>query len=419
MTLKVFLIALSFAAPAGAAGPDLSLDWDGARRLALGGSPSLAAARATKEQAGHNYLATVNSLLPSVNFSHGLSRSGGDSSDPQNRWSASLSASQDLLDMRTVSSVKTARISGEKAAADYRVASASARQSLGTAFTDLLFAQKRLEVQRRILEIRAENARLIRLKYEGGRESKGNALYTEALAESSSVAVRRTERQLAAAQRSLLAALGLDVNRAVRVSGDLQVPAFEPDQAAFARALESSPRLEAAGKTLEAAKERVANARYYAWPTLRASGSYGWSGDHEFPDNKSWSMGLTLSLPLFSGGPTYHFNSLAAFKKALASAEQVYKAEKLSVSASLRASYEDYLSAAETARAGVSMKTANEERYSEAQVRYMAGRVGFQDLQTIEQNFVDSELNQLEYARQAHARKLALEQLLGVGMEER
>ena len=37
-------------------------------------------------------------------------------------------------------------------------------------------------MQRKIHGIRQENARLIRLKYESGMESKGNALYTEALA---------------------------------------------------------------------------------------------------------------------------------------------------------------------------------------------------------------------------------------------
>ncbi len=47
----------------------------------------------------------------------------------------------------------------------------------------------------------------------------------------------------------------------------------------------------------------------------------------------------------------------------------------------------------------------------------MAGKISFIDLVNVEQNFVDSDLNQLDYARTAHARKNALEQLLGVAME--
>ena len=48
----------------------------------------------------------------------------------------------------------------------------------------------------------------------------------------------------------------------------------------------------------------------------------------------------------------------------------------------------------------------------------MAGKISFIDLINVEQNFVDSDLNQLNFARTAHIRKLTLEQLLGVGMEE-
>lgn len=401
-----------------AAQQQLTLDWNAARRLAAANNPSVRAARASMEQAGYNYLAGLNAYLPQVGVSHSFSRSGGDNSSPSNRWSASISASEDLLNLKTVSSVKSSRISREKAEADYLAASASARQALAGAFSDLLFAQKRVEVQRRILKIRDENAGLIRLKYEGGRESKGNALYTEALAGNAAAAVKKTERQLAAARRTLLQSIGLEGAAYITAAGDISVPAFTLDEARISLALERSPRIVSARKSLEAAKERTSSARYYAYPTLKASQSYGWSGDREFPREKSWSLGLSLSIPIFSGGPTYYFNNLSAYKKALDAAGENFKAERLSLSAALRSGYDDYLSAVETAQAGASMLAANDERYREAQVRYLAGKVGFTDMANVEQNFVDSDLSQLDYARAAYSRKAALEQLLGVGVEE-
>lgn len=419
MTIKKLLLclpALLLAAPL-QAGQELSLTWEQARKLALDNNPAVKAARASAEQASQNYLASLNSYLPSVSFSNSVSRSGGDNSDPSNRWSASLSASQELLNLRTVSSIKSSRISKEKAEADYASASASARQTLAGAFADLLFAQRRVDVQKKIHGIRQENARLIRLKYESGMESKGNALYTEALAENAAVSVKKTERQLAAAQRALLEAIGLEGAASVKAVGDMTVPEFSLGEAEVALALEKSPRMAAAKKTLESARERLSSARYYAYPSLKASGSYGWSGDHEFPDTKSWSMGLSLSIPLFSGGPTYYLNNLSANKKALTAAEQDFRAARIALGASLRSGYDEYLSAAETAGAGVSLLAANEERYREAQIKYMAGKISFIDLENVEQNFVDSDLNQLDYARAAHARKTALEQQLGVTLE--
>jgi outer membrane protein TolC len=414
---------LTIAAALLAAGPltaaqELSLTWEQARKLALDNNPSVKAARASMEQASQSYLASLNSYLPSLSASHSVSRGGGDNSSPSNRWSASLSASEDIFNLKTVSSVKTSRISREKAEADYLAASASARQTLVNAFADLLFAQRRVDVQKKIYSIRVENAKLIRLKYESGMESKGNALYTEALAESAAVSVKKTERQLASARRALLEAIGLEGNQLVTAEGDISVPAFSLEESAVVLALEKSPRMVAARKTLESAKERVSSARYGAYPTLRASGSYGWSGVQEFPDNKSWSMGLSLSLPLFSSGPTYYFNNLSANKKAFTAAEENYKAARISLAASLRSGYDDYLSAAETAGAGTSLLAANEERYREAQIKYMAGKISFLDLENVEQNFVDSDLNQLDYARTAHSRKTSLEQLLGVTLEK-
>ena len=409
---------LSLLASGAAAQQQFTLDWSGARKLAVENNPSVKAARASLEQAGFNYQAALNSYMPQVGLSHGVSRSGGDNSPASNSWSASISASEDLLNLKTVSSVKTSRIAREKAEADYLAASAAARQTLAGAFADLLFAQKRIEVQKKILGIRQENARLIRLKYESGMESKGNALYTEALAENSSVSVKKADRQLAVAQRALLEAIGLEGNAQVKASGDISVPAFALDEAGVARALAKSPRMVSARKTLESAGERAGSARYYAYPTLKASQSYGWSGDTEFPQAARWSLGLSLSVPIFSGGPTYYFNSLSAAKKALTAAEENFRAERIALASSLRSGYDDYLSAAETAQSSVSLLRANEERFKEAQIKYMAGKISFIDLENVEQNFVDSDLNQLDYARTAHSRKLALEQLLGVGIEE-
>jgi len=418
--LLILPLVLLFAGRASAQ-QQLSLDWDAARRLAMANNPSVKAARASMEQAGYDYLAGagLNYYISNIGLSHSVSRSGVPDSPPGSySWSAGISVSENLLNLKAASGVKTSRIARERAESDYRAVSASVRQTLAAAFADLLFAQKRIDVQKKIRGIRAENAKLIRLKYESGMESNGNALYTEALAESSGVSVKRSERQLVMAQRALLEAIGLEGNIQVKADGDIGVPAFTLDEARLARALEQSPAIVSAKKTLESAEERTNSARYSAYPALSASQSYSWSGDTEFPRDPSWRLGLSLSLPIFSGGPTAYVNNLASAKRSLASAEETFRAKKISLASSLRSGYDDYLSAAETAQANVSLLKANEERFKEAQIKYMAGKISFIDLENVEQNFVDSDLNQLDYARTAHSRKLALEQLLGVGIGE-
>jgi len=61
---------------------------------------------------------------------------------------------------------------------------------------------------------------------------------------------------------------------------------------------------------------------------------------------------------------------------------------------------------------------ANEERYKESQIQYMAGQISFIDLSNVEQSMVDAQQNQLQYLRNANNKKLSLENLLGVGLED-
>ena len=75
------------------------------------------------------------------------------------------------------------------------------------------------------------------------------------------------------------------------------------------------------------------------------------------------------------------------------------------------------LNARDTAISNVSLLAANEERYKESQIKYMAGKINFIDLTNVESSLVDARQNQLQYLRNANNKKLALENLLGVGLE--
>ena len=415
-------MVLLFAGPAGAQ-QQLALNWDEARRLAIANNPSVKAARASMEQAGYAYM-SVSGLNYYINYQPdiniGASKAGrtGYVGPTTTGWDAGITVSETLLNFKTASSVKTSLLAKEKAESDYLAASASVRQALAAAFANLLFAQKEIEVQKKILGMRVSKAKLIRLKYESGMESKGNTLLAEAQAERDAVSVKQAERQLAITQRALLEAIGLEGNIQVTASGDIDVPVFTLDEARVARALEKSPGMVSARKTLEAAKERTRSARYTAYPTLKASQFYGWSDDSESDLNKSWLLRINLNIPLFGGGPTSYFNDLSASKKSLAAAEENFKSRRISLAASLRSGYDRYLSAVETARANVSMLKATEECYKEDQITYMAGKLSFIDLDNKEQAFATTDSNQFNFARAAYNSKLELEQLLGEGVEE-
>ncbi|MCX5785982.1 MAG: TolC family protein [Elusimicrobia bacterium] len=415
LTLALLMAAAGYAA---AQQTPRELSWDDCVREALANNPGLKAKQLIIDQYKYLLLAGYNVYLPKVSLSHSLSRSGGDNTSPSTRWGVSASASEPLFDLSAMSSIRTSKINYEKTLSDYRSESASLRQSLYSAFMNLLVAQEQISVDKKILGIREQNAKLIQLKYESGMESRGNTMYAAALYELSKANAQKSERALNISRRELVKDMGVSADRPVTAKGELKVPEYDLKVENVKAAMEKIPQVISQEKSIEGYKERLLSAQYSLFPTLNASQSVSWSGPSEFPGKRSWSLGLNLNLPLFSSGITYYPNSTKAARLALQSAEESLKDLKISLESDIISGYDDFLNTRDTAVSNVNVLAANEERYKESQIKYMAGQISFLDLENVEQSMVDAQQNQLQYLRNANARKSALENLLGVGLED-
>jgi len=409
--------AVSPKEPAKTSGPELT--WADCVREALANNPGLKAKKLAIDQYKYLKLAGYNAYLPKISMSHSVSRSGGEKVSPSNRWGLSVSASEPIFDLGAMSSIRSGRISYDKSLSDYRIESASLRQSLNSAFMNLIVAQEQVRVNERILDIRQQNAKLIKLKYDSGMESRGNMLYAAALADRAKSDAQQAARSLNTSRRELLKNMGVSAYRPLTAKGEITVPEYEFNSASVKEALERTPQILSQEKSVESQKERLLSAQYDLFPTLNANGSMSWSGPQEFDVTRSWSMGLSLSLPLLSGGLTYYPYSTKAAKLALKSAEASLADLKLSLENNILSGYDNFLNSRDTAVANVNVLKANEERYKESQIKYMAGQISFIDLETVEQSMVDAQQNQLQYLRNANNGKASLENLLGVGLEEK
>ncbi len=381
--------------------------------LALKNNQTIKAREYEKNQYEYSYLSALNSYLPQISLSHSFSRSGSQGSAVSNRFSASVSAEQDIINLKTLSSIKQSKYSFESAEINYRTALCDLRKDLITAYINLYFAQETVEVNKRILEIRQENAKLIKLKYESGRESKGNMLYSSAQAEMSAVNLRKAIRDLENYSDELLRVIGIQAKERLKATYSLNLSSISYSENQLLSSISSYPDLKLYEKNIQSAREKLSYSLYDAMPSLKASGSWGYSGATEFPNSKSWSLGLSLSLPIFSNGPLYYYSNTSALKNSLKSAEEKLKAALLSYEKELKSSNRDYESSLDIARTYALLKEANEERYKEGQIQYMAGRMSFIDLENLEQNMIDSKLNYLNYIKNAHLKKVALERLMG------
>ena len=395
----------------------LELSWQDCARVALENNPGLKAKKLVIEQYKYLYQASFNAYLPSVNISHSLTRSGTQFSSPSDRVSSNLSASEPLFDLRAMSSIRSAKLAYEKADADYRSASANLRQILYSAFVNLVYAQESLATQNKILTIRENNSQLVKLDYDSGTESRGNMMYAEALTQLSSSSVRQAERSLDNSRTDLLSAMGFSDYRPVTAQAALTAPDYTLDTTDVKAIVETVPQVISQEKSLENQKENLLSAKYSLYPTLDASQSVGWSGDREFAGGRSWALGLSLNLPIFSNGITYYANNTKASDRALKSGEASLADAKNQLEGNIRDGYNSFQNAKDNALVNVAVLAADEERYKEAQIKYQAGQMSFIDLETTEQTLVDAQLNQLSFFKNANTSKISLESLLGVGLE--
>jgi outer membrane protein TolC len=416
LLVLMLLPASSFAAAVSAELP-LELSWQDCVKAALANNPALKAKKLAVEQYKYLYQAGINAYLPSVNISHSLSRSGSQVASPSNSVNTSLSASEPLFNLKAMSSIRNAKISYEKADADYRVASADLRQTLYSAFVSLVYAQENAATQQKILVIRQNNSQLVKLDYDSGTESRGNMMYALALTQLSSSSVVQAERSLDNARTDLLNAMGFSDYKPIMVKDSLTAPDYTFDTGNLKSVIETIPQIISQEKSIESLKESLISAKDGLYPTLNASESVGWSGDREFSGGRSWSLGLSLNLPLFSSGITYYANNTKAADRALKSGEASLADAKNQLEGNIRDGYNSFLNAKDNALVNVAVLAADEERYKESQIKYQAGQMSFMDLETTEQTLVDAQLNQLSYFQRANTSKISLESLLGVGLE--
>jgi len=263
------------------------------------------------------------------------------------------------------------------------------------------------------------------LKLGNTRERKENSQrqilnwYAVAQEKQAKVSLAESERAKESAARDLLKILGEDY-RPVSASADLAVPELNFDTSTIKGIIENVPSILSQKNTINIKKSSLDSAKADYYPTLTASQSYGGDSEsYEFPHSwNSWSVGLSLNIPIMPGGPTKYKNSVKSAEAAVKAEKQNLADDKLTLESNVYSAYDDFINACETVYAGDALLAANEERYKESFINYMAGNISFIDLESIEQTLIESRRNQLSYLKNANVNKITLESLLGITLEE-
>lgn len=193
----------------------------------------------------------------------------------------------------------------------YDVTSSNVRLRLRTAYENLLSAQEYLKVTQDIEARRKQNLGLVRLRYEGGREHKGSLMTSEADLAQAIYDVAEATRNIYLYQRQLTKELGRTTFILMTATGDLEVKDTDRMLPNFENIAQTNPLLRQLIAQKEAAKFGLKSSYANFFPQIYASGSLGNTNTRWPPDKNQYSIGTSITFPIFDGG-----NRIATVNKA-------------------------------------------------------------------------------------------------------
>lgn len=413
--MRTTLCAVSFSVlSVFAAGAEITLD-QAAREMG-DRNPELTAARESINAARARERAAASPYFPQLSADAQYDRTGADAlfrSPGSDRFGLGLDVRQNLFDgFKTQAGVALQRARVESAEAQYRRVAARLWAELKTVYIDLLFAQESLVLAEKIALRRKNNLDLVQLRFEGGRENKGSYLRIKSAERESLVAVAQARRDVLVARTRLARTLARDLTDVLTATGTFTTAAA-PDAPNLADLARATPEFQLAESGRRAADAGFTSARGEFWPRLDATLAHRWTGADWAPGTRAWNGGVSLSLPLFTGGASFQGvrAARADLKKADADAVQAYHQAYVD----LQAAWTAFQNARDNADLQKDLIEAATTRALIAQGQYTSGLMGFEDWDLIENDLIQTHKQNLVALRGAVRAEAAWESAQGKG----
>jgi TolC family type I secretion outer membrane protein len=226
------------------------------------------------------------------------------------QWNSSLdfSARQMLFDGSSIFNFVRAKYTKDGATSTYDYTLQNTIYMVKSAYFDLLKKEKLLQAQEETLKQWEESYKRIDMMYQVGKVAKSDVLKAKVQLENARLALLQAQNDLSIANAQLNYELGFSVDRKVKAV-DLQVsPSVDiPYETALEKATANNPQLKKSQADVSASKAGVYSSSSSFLPSIYASGGYSWSNrrlnqiKNMFDTDYGWSMGVTLSIPIFQG----------------------------------------------------------------------------------------------------------------------
>ena len=231
----------------------------------------------------------------------------------KNSFGAYLSLRQSLWQGgKVMTALAIAKLYTRYSQAEVQAAQASVIENAEVLFYSAILEKSRLAAFQKEMEATSQNLEVIEKKYSQGMVSNFEVLRARVEKLNLEPALLKTESDVRLAEKRLKSFLGMELNEPIILAEenpDTSLNSLLSLSALVDTALKQRPEMRSAELLTEITHKavRIAKADYY--PSLEAVSSYNWqsvSDDFTLSDNvsESWTAGLALSIPIFSGGKT-------------------------------------------------------------------------------------------------------------------
>lgn len=388
-------------------------------------SPTLQAAVARRDQAWAAARVDRADFFPQVGLNPQAERARGANrrTDNGSRTGNTFVLPVDLsyeLDLwgRVRRQFESGRARAEAGEADYHQVLLSVQADVARFYFSLRALDEERALLARNLDSRARSLDIVRKRFElgvGGDYEVNIAETERASAESDLLAVDQERTALRYALAVLCGRLPENFALDFGAGGPLAVPAVPVGLPS--ELLERRSDVAAAERRLAAANAEIGVAQAAFFPSIRLVGSAGYGSDELNTllnwDNRQWSFGPAISLPLFTGGRNRaNFErSKAAYEEALAD----YRQSVLVAFQDVETALSDLRNLAQRSQV-LERAVASSRRAADlVALRYRSGQIGYLDVADAERTAILNERLAVQVRSQQQAASVVLIKALGGG----
>jgi outer membrane protein TolC len=359
------------------------LTWEDCVKETIKNNPDLLSAQQKVKQAEEKKTIAISNYLPSI----GVNISGNKNlSKDTTSNSYGLGIQQLLFDgFKTCNNIKQAEQEVELAKLDLAIISSNIRLKLRKAFIELLKSQELVNLTKEIVDRRRQNYELVNMRYQAGLEHKGSVLTAKANYSQAKYELEQAQRSVMFSQRQLGLIIGKRDLTEISVKGDFSLTC-DKEKPNFEILVNNNPQMKKIFIQKELARIELESAKSAFYPKINASGNIGGSSSDWSFSRYDWSLGVSLSLPLYEGGS--RIATLRSSEIYLSQVEADERSKYNDIILNLENAWLRFINAVDNISIQKEFLDASNERVKITEAQYSNGLVSFDNWTIIEDDLV-------------------------------